>query len=342
MSAPPPFAVSDARWLAHRYHLPTDGFLFRLTERSAHAAVPFLTDEYLGESSVPVVELDRQATLAQMPGGRLHFLFHSAFCNSTLLCRALDIPGVSMGLSEPVILNDMVGVRRRREVEGRKLGELTDSVLKLLARPWSANEAVIVKPSNILNPLAAGLMTLRPDAQALLLYAPLEAFLNSVARKGLWCRLWVRELLEGLLTENVVDFGFTPQDFFRQSDLQVAAVGWLAQHRLFHQIASNFGPRRVLSLNSDALQRNPHASLSAIARHFDLSIGDEKVAAIVDGPTFHRHSKSGAAFSMAQRQAEQASTAAAHADEISKVTLWARTVAEQSDIALDLPNPVYE
>src|SRR3546814_10334640 len=49
--------------------------------------------------------------------------------------------------------------------------------LAMLARSFAPDEAVIVKPSNIFNPLARGALTLRPEARAILLYAPLRAFL---------------------------------------------------------------------------------------------------------------------------------------------------------------------
>ena len=43
----------------------------------------------------------------------MHFIFHSAFCCSTVLARAFDIPGIAMGLKEPPIYNDIVGWRHR-------------------------------------------------------------------------------------------------------------------------------------------------------------------------------------------------------------------------------------
>src|SRR3546814_7318944 len=79
-----------------------------------------------------------------------------------------------------------------------------DGALAMLARSFAPDEAVIVKPSNIFNPLARGALTLRPEARAILLYAPLRAFLLSVARKGMWCRLWCRELLETYLADGFV------------------------------------------------------------------------------------------------------------------------------------------
>src|SRR3546814_9032762 len=103
------------------------------------------------------------------------------------------------------------------------------------------------------------MMALRPDTKALLLHAPLPEFLLSVARKGLWCRLWARELLEGLIRENLVDLGFETRDYFRLSDLQVAAVGWLAQQRLFVALANRF-PDRVRTLDSERLRSEEHTS----------------------------------------------------------------------------------
>jgi hypothetical protein len=337
-NVPPPFAADDARWLAHRYDRPGDQILFRLTERPAHTEAAFLTDDALGEPALPNVRQDRKSAVAAAgPAAPLHFLFHSAFCNSTLLVRALDRPGVAMGLSEPVLLNDIVGIRRRGEISAQLLPEITDHALTLLARPWGAGEAVVVKPSNILNPLAPGLLTLRPAAKAVLLYAPLPLFLNSVARKGMWCRLWVRELLEGLLTDGVAEFGLSPAELFRLTDLQVAAIGWLAQHRLFHGLAARFGPDRVRTLDSEVFGAAQADGIMALAAHYGLAIDVSEAASIVSGPPFTRHSKSGTAFSMEQRRAEQAATDAAHGDEIAKVAEWARVVAERNGIALELP-----
>ena len=97
-----------------------------------------------------------------------------------------------------------------------------------------------------------GALMLRPQARALLLHAPIEEFLLSVARKGMWCRLWARELLEGLLQEGMVDLGFEPRDYLRQTDLQVAGVGWLAQQMQFHRIARQFGEERIASSTARA------------------------------------------------------------------------------------------
>lgn len=244
-----------------------------------------------------------------------------------------------MGLSEPVVLNDVVGFHRRGAPRAA-VARLADAATRALARPFDAGEMVVVKPSNVLNPLAELLLALRADSRAILLHAPLETFLVSVVRKGLWCRLWVRELLEGFLTDQAVDLGMAPGDYFRQSDLQVAATGWLAQHALFHKLTAKLGPGRIATLDSETLTARPADVLAAAAAHYGLAASADDVAAMAANPAFTRHSKSGAAFDAAQREAEYAAARAAHDDEIGKVATWARAVAEANGIAETLPLPL--
>ena len=331
--------VADAEWLAHRYDPEHDAFHFRRVARAARAEVPFLTDLHLGEENAPVVlrrsDCRAAATAQGVVPAPLHFLFHSAYCASTMLAQALDQSGISTSLSEPVLLNDMVGWRRRGAA-ARDHARAMDDALTMLARGFTAEEAIVVKPSNIVNPLARGALTLRPEARAILLYAPLRAFLLSVARKGLWCRLWCRELLENYLADGFVQLGFEARDYFRQSDLQVAAVGWLAQQQAFAALI-DWAPNRIASLDSEILTRDPVAAVSAAMDHLNLA-GDR--GAIADHPALGRNSKSGTPFAKGERQRDLAEAEAAYGEEIAQVVGWAEAVADQAGIPLTLPAPL--
>lgn len=330
--------MGSAEWLAHRFDATHRAFHFRHVARRRHADIPFLTDQHLGAEANPLVvsATDCAAALADQREAPLHFLFHSAYCASTMLVRLCDKQGAAMGLSEPQLLNDMVGWRRRGAAVADH-ARMTDGALRLLARPFAAGEAVVVKPSNVVNPLIPGLLTLRPAARALLLYAPLEDFLLSVARKGLWCRLWCRELLEGYLQEGFVELGFEPRDYFRQSDLQVAAVGWLAQQAGFARASERFGAR-LASLDSQTLTRAPAASAAAAAAH--LGIAGLDAAALASHPAIRRNSKSGNAFAAGQRDSDLAAAKAAHGEEMAQVAGWAREVAARAGIPMALPRPL--
>lgn len=331
--------LTGAEWLAHRYDPQHDAFHYRFVPRARHATIPFLTDEYLGAEASPVIIATADAARAVSEPAAVHFIFHSAYCASTMLVRALDVTGSAMGLSEPVLLNDMTGWRQRG-AEPRKHAQILREAIGQLARPYGPGEAVVIKPSNIFNGLAAQSLSLFPGARALLLYAPLPDFLLSVARKGLWCRLWARELLEGLLADGLVDLGFAPRDFFRQSDLQVAAVGWLAQHALFHRLARQFGPARIATLDSETLTRDPASAIARVARHFDLPAAPGGNAAYAAHPAIGRNSKSGKAFAAGERQSDQQDARRAYGEEIDQVVIWAKAVAEQAGVPMELPLPL--
>ena len=327
------FALGDPEWLGHRFVESDDAFRFIRLPRAEHATVPFITDAYLGERE-RAPDVPTAQALALPPEPRLHFIFHSAFCSSTMLVRAFDRPGLAMGLSEPMVFNDLVGFRRRG-AEPRAVARAADAATRLVGRPFGLGEAVVVKPSNLANPLALLLMMLRPQARALFLYAPLETFLISVARKGLDCRLWVRELLEAYMRDGALDLGFTPEDYFRQTDLQVAAVGWLAQHQLFTRLAERLGQERLRFLDSASFHADPIGTLTAVAGHFNLDLGPETAREIVAGPVFAHHSKSGLPYTAETRAQDYAAVHAAHRDEIEKVVAWAQAVASSSRISLD-------
>ncbi|WP_432768828.1 MAG: hypothetical protein HEQ22_15910 [Sphingopyxis sp.] len=335
MSATPSISaiVRDAEWLAHRYDPGHDAVHFRRVARERRATVPFLTDLHLGEEESPVIVRRADCRGAREdPSPPLHFLFHSAYCASTMLAQLLDQPGVATSLSEPVLLNDMVGWRRRGAVPGDH-ARVMDDALALLGRGFAPGEAVVVKPSNIFNPLARGALTLRPEARAILLYAPLRAFLLSVGRKGMWCRLWCRELLEGYLADGFVGLGFEPRDYFRQSDLQVAAIGWLAQQQAFVALLA-WAPDRIATLDSETLTADPVAAARAAMVHLGLAADPETLAA---HPALGRNSKSGANFTPGERQRDLAAAEAAYGEEIEQVVGWAEVVADQAGIVLTLP-----
>lgn len=331
--------MADAQWLAHRYDPGHDAFHMLPVARMRHAQVPFLTDTHLFDAGAPMVVRRSDAMAMATPPAPIHFLFHSAYCCSTLLAAAFDMPGVAMGLKEPVLLNDIVGWRHRGG-QGSDVARVLDESLRLLARPFAAGEAVVVKPSNLINPLIPAIMGLRPDARALLLHAPLDAYLASIARKGLAGRLWVRDLFTKLMNEGMLGrLGIAPDDYLGLTDIQVAAAGWLAQHQQFGLLCERLGPR-VASLDSETLVARPGNVLTALAPMFGLVLDDDRIDAIVRGPIFARDAKTGDAFGDGQRTREARRGLEQYADEVEKVSHWARVVADNAEIALTLPKPL--
>lgn len=330
--------LANAEWLAHRYDPGHDAFHFHRVPRVRHGQIPFLTDEHLGDGGRLVLRRADAVAHAPVPAP-LHFLFHSAYCCSTLLAAAFDNPGLSIGLKEPTLLNDIVGWRHRGAT-GPDVARVLNQSLRMLARPFRPGEAVLVKPSNVVNPLIAGMLELWPQARALLLHAPLDAYLASIARKGMWGRLWVRDLFQKLDLEGMLaPLGLARDQYLGLTDIQVAAVGWLAQQRQFEMLTTEFGDR-VATLDSETLIARPGDALASLSGLFALPMTQEAISAIVRGPVFARDAKNGEAFASGQRARQAQEGLEMHGDEIAKVAHWAAVLADNAGIPMTLSRPL--
>lgn len=331
---------SDANWLPHRFDEARDGFRFVRVSRAAHRKATFLTDEFLEGTDrfhfVPRAEIDPAA----IDQGPVHFIFHSAYCCSTMLARAFDGEGWAMGLKEPQLLNDLLGWRRRG-ARTEQVASVLDLALSLLSRPFSHGEATVIKPSNILSPLAEQMMQLRPQSRALFLYAPIESYLQSIVKKGLWGRRWVREVLVGTIGDGYMIGGFEGQNLLELTDLQVAAVGWLSQHALFARLQKGPGGARIRTLDSATLLSEPRRTMQALADHFEVEMSPQRLEQVLNGPAFTTHSKdSSSPFTASDREQEQARIAQLYGEEIEMVATWTRAVAQSQGFALELPAPL--
>ena len=324
-------------WLAHRYDETADQIRFVEYDRATRAAAPFLIDQYL--PAKPFKALDRQQARQAAPAtAPLHVIFHSGFCCSTLLAACFDQPGLATAFSEPMILNDVHGWRKRGATPAA-VGALLDDALSFLARPFAGDAAAVVKPSTLLNGLASAMLRLRPDSRAILIHAPLRDFLVSIAKKGLDGRLWARELFLNMRRESLTSpLGFDDEAFFGQTDLQIAACAWLGQQAVFAALASAY-PDRVRTIDSEAFLDRPDAALRAAAKHFRLDFSDDQLGRAMSGP-LQRNSKDRTSYSKEGRQADYATALEKYGDEVNKVELWAREVAKAADIRLQLPVPL--
>lgn len=328
--------LADPEWLPAGID-PTSGVIaFLKLPRSSHERIPFLSREYLdGVASARMVLARETVQRAQMPaaGNGPHFIFHSAFCCSTLLARALDIHGRSMGYKEPTILNDLAALHRAGTLAERDLR----LVLALLGRPLATGETIVIKPSNEANILIERILAACPGAHALLLHAPLPSFLRSLAKKGLWGRNWGRRLYALLARDGGRRFGFSDAEIFEQTDLQIAALAWLIQQRQFAEVARRM-PARVRTLDSETLLADPAGAMAGAAALFGFDLSAAEAQGIAAGPAFSQHAKQiGRGYDSTARAAEQAAVQAAHDEEIDMVCQWAAAVARHGGIPLTLP-----
>lgn len=326
--------VTDARWLPSRL-VPESAMEFVWLPREDQSKISFLADQYLQDRDLTTVRLSLADVRSELPRAArgCHYIFHSAFCCSTLLCRALNVPGASFGLNEPQIMLELARLMR----QGKLDQPLLNNVQTLLSRPFGPNEVSIVKPGNEANLLIDPLMRLDERSKGILLYAPLPQFLRSIARKQLWGRCWGRRLFLLLRQDHPLSLGFSDAELFEQTDLQVAAMAWLHHQVHFASILSRF-PGRFRTLDSDTFLAGRAQCLTAIGDYFELGVEAGRWAEISESEVFTRHSKEiGRDFSP-ETEALLAAEMPLIDEEIEMVNSWATTVADRMGLSLDLPD----
>jgi len=261
------------------------------------------------------------------------FVFHSAFCCSTLLARALDVPGLCLALKEPdVIMGVANALRTRDDPDRNRL--LFDVTLALLARRFDDDEAILIKPTNAASNLLPHVLA--TAAPVLVLYGDLRSFLVSVLKKGEACKAFVR-------TQYNI-FGLDPgglasipaRQAMTFTDLQVAALVW--RHQLERFQISMSGQRTAASLEFHTLLDAPAATLAAVAVHLGLAHEHGLLASVVAGPVFGRDAKfASQAYDARQRAADAATVEAHHAEAVEQVIEWAQQVDLGTALKLPLP-----
>lgn len=330
--------LADPAWLPHIYQPRDDTLIFAHLPREAQRKLPFLDPRFvtrdLESAPAPLSHLP-PATVAKQ-AGPVHFVFHTGFCCSTLLARALDLPGVSMGLKEPGVLVNFADYwwNSRRNAGALEALSIT---IDLLSRPFTKGEAQIVKPSITVNHIIPQILHARQDAKAILLFSSLDTFLRAIARRGVEGRIFARQLFRQFAPINPLESGFSEADALLQADLQVAAQAWLMQASFMEQLAKRFGRNRLRVLNCESILNDGAGTLLQVGAFFDLNISAAAADAIASGPIFREHAKEfGRAFDAAAQRRQYDDTGHAHREELMMAKDWARALAIRSGAPLVL------
>lgn len=324
----------DPNWLPHTYDAAGSNLTFVFVTREDHGHLMFLSDEHFKDQfrkvTYPASEIAAHVReAAQAP---IHFIFHTSFCCSTLMLKALDVPGCAFGLREPDVLINLANRFMRSDDASNR--ERLRLVLRLLARPFEPGESIIVKPTNFANRLAMPALEISPESRAVLLYSDARTLLRSILKRGMWGRIWGRKLFQSAALWSSLDFGFSPEQAFVLTDLQALGLGWLMQMHQFGELARLMGERVTIVDSADFLE-DPAKTLRRISCLFELNLDQSLVDEVVNGPTFNRHSKfSERGYGRAERTADHSAAEAAHHEELEMVVTWVETVAAHLNVDL--------
>ena len=323
----------NASWLPHRIDWSRRRMQFLRLKRESLGEPGFLADRQVdGPQDEAWLSLDQVAAM-EPRAGPIHFLFHSAFCRSTLLARALDRPGRVAALNEPHILAALAGAGVS---PGRPGAALLGPVLRLLARSFPGEDAIVVKPTNHANALIPSTLTALPDARAVLMTNSLPSFLAAVIRKGMMGRRWGRLLYLELQSYAGLDLGMDAREQFAMTDLQAAALAWFLTQRWFALQQQQFGDRLTV-LDGDRFASDKVRTLTGVSAHFGLELEESEAEATAKGPLFTRHAKSGEDFAAKDAEDAARSRSAVTEEEIAQVSQWISMIAQQA--GLEVPRP---
>ncbi len=318
----------DPDWFPSDIDVARKSLSFVRTTRSDVSSAPFLDERFTEDRRdvrfMPIK--DAQSALAQSrPNGEAAFIFHTAFCCSTLLASVLDRPGRVLSLKEPGVLMSLANVRRTEPHLGHSDSQfqgLANTVLVLLARRFSAEESVLIKPTNAANILLEAVLS--SGARVLLLYSDLPGFLVSVIKKGEAGRYFMRHLLNIFRLDRPDIDAWPERQRMLLTDLQVTALVWNIQIELFEAIVQAAGEEQVRTLHADQFLDNTLNTLKGTTKFLGLGYNDDEIVEIADGPQFRRHSKFSAQdYDSSMRKAERAAVEEQYSEEIATTIEWA-------------------
>lgn len=320
---------SNPEWMPQRLDPQEGRVLFARFERGDLDDHGFLANRAgRAEAWLPLAEVKAMRPAGkpgdpQQPDPR--FVFHSGFCRSTLLLRALSVPGKAAGLNEPAILNDLARVEQPDP-------DLTGVVVDLLARRHAPGEAIVIKPSNYQNRLIPALLEARPRSRALLLTGTLRDFLRAVVRKGRIGRQWGRQAaLHAANYAGEVEV-FKPH-LPGMTDLEVAGLGWLLMQNWFHRLREGEAKQRQLAvMHSDTLDQGREQALGAASAHLDLGLEAAQVRAAAQGEAFARDAKTGVDYAEKAARDERRTSSPIVEEEIAEVDRWVGELARASGL----------
>lgn len=320
----------NPEWLPHTYDLGGTQLTSVFVPRASRSKLMFLSDEHFDgkfrKATFPASAVATEAKAADR--APIHFIFHTSFCCSTLLAKALDVPGVAAALKEPDVLINLANRLIRNDDSANR--QRLELVLRLLERPLAPDETVIVKPTNFANRLVEVILAARPGSRAILLYSDVETFLRSLLKRGMWGRITGRKLYTQLTGWSTLNFGYSDSEMLEQTDVQIAALAWLMQIRHFDTIARAFGRDRVMVLDSANLLADPGVALQKAQSLFGLELDERAIEDIAAGPVFSKHSKfADQDYSAEARAHDHQAVKEAHSDELSMVVAWIKSVAAQ-------------
>jgi hypothetical protein len=253
------------------------------------------------------------------------YIFHSAFCCSTLMGRLLDIPGKSLSLKEPKAIAQLANWKRGLDLQHRdesrpQLEALIGASIANMTTGFSRREKSQIKLHNCCNNMFRPLLT--DSSRGLFMYSSLRNFLISVL-KSTDRRRWVHNQLSVCVLDAGRLATVPTRDVQRLNDPEAAAYLWLLNIQSYVEAVES-GDLEVRALDCEVLLQNPLQVAVRVAEYLNLEITETELAGNLAGGVMDTHAKTAApGFNKAQRKKEMRMKEKELRREISHGLWWA-------------------
>ena len=318
-----------------------DRFVFVPMTREKYRNASFHNKRDLKSTSIlfPVAldQLTRRRARTDNPHRKaVHYVFHTAFCGSTLLSRYLDIPGCFFVYREPSTLTQLSLFKHGRLPSWNVLHwpRVLELSIAFLSRTELPEETAIVKLGDGCNNLIDELLGQRAESRGLILYSDLETFLISTL-KSPSRRKWVRNRIKWSGANELPEM--RPINPAGLSDSAASAYVWLAQI-LTCRRAIERNPEQMCSLNCRQLFDSPGDTLQSIFSLFGKPYREELIAGVISSES-KKHGKTRQEFDVEQRENVRRNVERECSAEIEAGLAWFDSLRFDPQL-LHLPSPL--
>lgn len=333
--------VADPRWFPRDMDPQTGTISFVRVERETLASQNFL-DVHWDTTALPHKRISAPAVWkaldARAPPPRVNFIWHTGFCCSTAIAKALDYPGRNLSLCEPQLLVSVADVRRF-VVKNRRddLSWLSELAFRLLGRPFIPGACVTVKPAPAANFLLADAAA-KTSGKMLFLHSDCRSFLLASMRRGENRRRYVRSLFTLIQNDGNAPAQWSQDRIAGLTDLEIASLTWQLQMAQFLRYLPQFGDRAA-SLDCEAFLADPREVFARIWKFLELPGDAQERANLLDPAFIAQHAKyPGESFSLEERRTLETQLDSQARDELERVVESSAALFPAVAGALPLPN----
>lgn len=229
----------------------------------------------------------------------VYYVFHTAFCCSTLLARYLDLIPPCFVLREPSVLAQIAMLRPRGNSGPDEVGGLATAdewqtlmslVVRLLTRTYAPADIVVIKVNDLCNSMGDALLKMDVRSRIIFLYVSLETFVLSVLKRQSR-RTWLRTRIRD--SRRVVELfpALANIDTARLGDAEAAAYLWLLNSALYQDLRNGEYSEHVFALDGDKVAESPKTVIADVAAFLQLTLSEQRLDELLNHPSVRRYSK---------------------------------------------------